>query len=64
MLLAAALGLGTVAHTVAVPVPHRRLGEGWSNEVGSRLVRTNWWRIVLWTVGTGCALAMVLLDSR
>lgn len=63
MVLAAALGLGTVVHTVAVAVPlHRRLGSGFSRPVAEHLVRTNRWRTALWTAGLVCALAMALLS--
>lgn len=61
VVLAAALGLGTVVHTVAVAVPlHRRLGSGFSRPVAERLVRTNRWRTALWTAGLVCAVAMAL----
>jgi hypothetical protein len=61
VLLAAALGLATVAVTVLSSVPlHSRL-QPYDRARADRLLATNWLRTAAWTAGTVCAAAMVLL---
>ncbi len=63
VLLAAALGLVTVAVTVLSSVPlHGRL-QPYDNRLARRLVATNWLRTAAWTAGAACAAAMLLLAS-
>jgi hypothetical protein len=63
VLLAAALGLVTVAVTVASSVPlHGRL-QPYDPVLADRLVATNWLRTAAWTAGAACAAAMVLAAS-
>ena len=60
VLLAAALGLATVAVTVASSVPlHGRL-QPYDPALADRLVATNWLRTAAWTGGLVCAAAMLL----
>lgn len=63
VLLAAALGLVTVAVTGLESVPlHRRL-QPFDEKLARRLIRTNWLRTGAWTGGAACALAMLLTGS-
>jgi len=46
--------------TAFVQVPlHRRLTGGWDPRAARRLVATNWWRTVAWTVRAGIALLLL-----
>ena len=64
VLLAAALGLLTVAVTVASSVPlHGRL-QPYDPALARRLLATNWLRTAAWSGGTLCAAAMVLACER
>ncbi len=61
VLLAGALGLATVVLTVGVAVPlHARLVP-YDAAVARRLLRAHALRTTAWTVGGGCATAMLLL---
>lgn len=63
VLIAAALGLATVAVTVLSSVPlHSRL-QPYDDRLARRLVATNWLRTAAWTAATACAAAMLLLAS-
>jgi hypothetical protein len=49
------------ASTVLLQVPaHRRLSEGYDDEIVRRLVRTNWVRTIGWSSRVVVALAMIL----
>lgn len=63
VLLAAALGLVTVAVTVTSSVPlHGRL-QPYDPVLARRLLATNWLRTAAWTGGALCAAAMLLSVS-
>ena len=60
VLLAAALGVVTVAVTGVSSVPlHGRL-QPYDPELARRLLATNWLRTAAWTAAAGCGAAMVL----
>lgn len=64
LLAACVLGLVHLS-TVTLQVPaHRRLSLGWDAGVGRRLVRTNWFRTVGWTVRGVVAVWMVAMVAR
>jgi len=50
-----------VTLTMQVPL-HRRLGTGWDDDAGRRLVATNWIRTLAWTGRS--ALVLVVLATR
>ncbi|MEJ2870656.1 hypothetical protein WCD74_23035 [Actinomycetospora sp. OC33-EN08] len=59
--LAGVCGAATVAVTVLVSVPcHRRLSAGYDDEVLTRLVVTNRWRVLAWTAGGLVAAGMLV----
>ncbi len=59
VLVAAALGLATVAVTVLASVPaHGRLVP-YDRATADRLIATNWLRTAAWTGGAACALALL-----
>ena len=63
VLLAAALGLATVAVTAASSVPlHGRL-QPYDPVLADRLLATNWLRTAAWSAGALCAAAMLLLAT-
>jgi hypothetical protein len=61
VLLAALLGLATVAVTLVWSVPlHGRL-QPYDDAAARRLLATNWLRTAAWSAGLACAAAMLLL---
>lgn len=60
--LAALCGLATVVLTAAVSVPlHTRLTT-YDEQVVRRLVATNWWRTLAWSLAAATSIAMVAVS--
>jgi len=61
----AAAALVPVAVTVAVSVPaHTALASGFDAAVHARLVTTNWWRTIAWSLHGAIAVAIAVLALR
>lgn len=65
VLAAAAAAAATVVVTVAVSVPqHDVLGDGFDAHAHARLVWTNWWRTLAWSVHAVLAVWMLVRHLR